>query len=100
MKWNPHSWRKLPIVQVPEYSDTSAVKKVEKQLANLPPLVFAGEVIDLRERLADVALGKAFLLQGGDCAESFDDFSPTKSATPSGCFCRWRWCSPLVRPCR
>ena len=75
MKWNPHSWRKLPIVQVPEYSDTSAVKKVEKQLANLPPLVFAGEVIDLRERLADVALGKAFLLQGGDCAESFDDFS-------------------------
>ena len=75
MGWTPSSWRKLPIVQVPEYDDQEHLKSVENKLAAMPPLVFAGEVMALRQRLADVALGKAFLLQGGDCAESFDDFS-------------------------
>ena len=74
MGWTPTSWRKLPILQVPEYDDQDKLKAVETKLASMPPLVFAGEVMALRERLADVALGKAFLLQGGDCAESFDDF--------------------------
>lgn len=75
MGWTPTSWRKLPILQVPEYDDQENLKSVENKLAGLPPLVFAGEVMALRQRLADVALGKAFLLQGGDCAESFNDFS-------------------------
>jgi 3-deoxy-7-phosphoheptulonate synthase len=59
----------------------------------MPPLVFAGEARRLKSLLGDVAAGKAFLLQGGDCAESFKEFaSPTISATPSACCCRWRWC--------
>ena len=78
MGWTPNSWRKHPIVQVPEYTDQSKLEAVETQMAGLPPLVFAGEVIALRQRLGDVALGKAFLLQGGDCAESFDDFSANR----------------------
>lgn len=78
MGWTPTSWRKLPILQVPEYDDQDKLKAVETKLASMPPLVFAGEVMALRERLADVALGKAFLLQGGDCAESFDDFSANR----------------------
>ena len=78
MGWTPNSWRKHPIVQVPEYTDQNKLKAVETQMAGLPPLVFAGEVIALRQRLGDVALGKAFLLQGGDCAESFDDFSANR----------------------
>lgn len=78
MGWTPTSWRKLPILQVPEYYDQDKLKAVETKLASMPPLVFAGEVMALRERLADVALGKAFLLQGGDCAESFDDFSANR----------------------
>jgi 3-deoxy-7-phosphoheptulonate synthase len=78
MGWTPTSWRELPILQVPEYNDQEKLKAVEAKLASMPPLVFAGEVMALRERLADVALGKAFLLQGGDCAESFDDFSANR----------------------
>lgn len=78
MGWTPTSWRDLPILQVPEYDDQEKLKAVETKLAALPPLVFAGEVMGLRQRLADVALGKAFLLQGGDCAESFDDFSANR----------------------
>ncbi len=75
MTWTPSSWRKHPIVQVPDYNDTDKLAAVEKDLASFPPLVFAGEVTALRARLAEVAKGKAFLLQGGDCAESFDEFS-------------------------
>ena len=70
-KWSPNSWRELPIIQVPEYPDAEALKQVEERLASFPPLVFAGEARQLKSQLADVAEGKAFLLQGGDCAESF-----------------------------
>ncbi len=70
-KWTPTSWRSKPIIQVPEYSDQAALKTVEERLASYPPLVFAGEARALKRQLADVAEGRAFLLQGGDCAEAF-----------------------------
>tara|TARA_R110002126_G_scaffold291724_1_gene455900 strand:- start:4089 stop:5465 length:1377 start_codon:yes stop_codon:yes gene_type:complete len=69
--WTPDSWRSKPILQVPEYPDQKALADVEARIATYPPLVFAGEARKLRARLADVANGKSFLLQGGDCAESF-----------------------------
>jgi len=74
--WSPDSWRGLPIRQVPGYSDEAALTGVEETLRRFPPLVFAGEARRLQERLAAVAAGKAFLLQGGDCAESFAEFHP------------------------
>src|SRR6266566_5291788 len=74
--WSPQSWRRLPIRQVPGYSDEAALARVEETLVRFPPLVFAGEARRLKDRLADVAAGKAFLLQGGDCAESFAEFHP------------------------
>ncbi|MCG6858136.1 MAG: 3-deoxy-7-phosphoheptulonate synthase class II [Salaquimonas sp.] len=70
-KWTPDSWRSKPIVQVPEYPDAEALAAVEGRLASYPPLVFAGEARALKKGLAQVAEGEAFLLQGGDCAESF-----------------------------
>lgn len=73
--WNPNSWRDFPIVQQPEYPDQAQLKQIEKQLNSAPPLVFAEETRSLYKNLADVCEGKAFLLQGGDCAESFSDFS-------------------------
>lgn len=73
--WKPESWRDYPIRQVPDYPDQDVLKNVEAELAAMPPLVFAGEARRLREQLADVSDGKAFLLQGGDCAESFAEFS-------------------------
>jgi 3-deoxy-7-phosphoheptulonate synthase len=84
-RWTPDSWRAKPILQVPDYLDARALDDVEKQLATFPPLVFAGEARNLKKALARVAAGQAFLLQGGDCAESFAehgpnnirDFSPT-----------------------
>ncbi len=75
-KWSRESWRTKPIVQVPEYPDTGALSAVEKQLRGFPPLVFAGEARRLKSELARVAEGRAFLLQGGDCAESFAEFHP------------------------
>ncbi|MEO1693713.1 MAG: 3-deoxy-7-phosphoheptulonate synthase class II [Pseudomonadota bacterium] len=69
--WSPDSWRGLPIVQVPEYPDAAKLAEAEERLAGFPPLVFAGEARTLRAQLADVANGNGFLLQGGDCAESF-----------------------------
>ena len=69
--WTPDSWRSKPIVQVPEYTDLQKLSEVEGRLATFPPLVFAGEARKLKQKLANVALGKGFLLQGGDCAESF-----------------------------
>ncbi|MFZ0693211.1 MAG: 3-deoxy-7-phosphoheptulonate synthase class II [Alphaproteobacteria bacterium] len=75
-KWTPDSWRGRPIAQVPEYPDQAALAKVEARLKRFPPLVFAGEARRLKSLLADVCAGKAFLLQGGDCAESFAEFHP------------------------
>ncbi|MBT3396038.1 MAG: 3-deoxy-7-phosphoheptulonate synthase class II [Alphaproteobacteria bacterium] len=73
--WAPDSWRSRPAEQIPDYPDSQAATKVEAELAKYPPLVFAGEARNLRARLADVAAGRAFLLQGGDCAESFEEFT-------------------------
>jgi 3-deoxy-7-phosphoheptulonate synthase len=69
--WSPDSWRKKPIVQVPDYRDADALVSVEARLKTFPPLVFAGEARDLKRALGQVAEGQGFLLQGGDCAESF-----------------------------
>ena len=74
--WSPESWRSLPIQQVPDYPDETALQDAERRLAGYPPLVFAGEARALRKHLAAVSEGRAFLLQGGDCAESFAEFSP------------------------
>ena len=70
-RWSPDSWRNKPIEQVPIYPDLDQLAQVEKQIASFPPLVFAGEARELKAKLARVAQGEAFLLQGGDCAESF-----------------------------
>jgi len=74
-QWSPNSWRTKAIKQVPTYPNPDDLARVETQLRALPPLVFAGEARNLKAHLADVAAGKAFLLQGGDCAESFAEFS-------------------------
>ncbi len=71
--WSPASWRSRPAAQLPAYDDAAALAEAGRQLAAHPPLIFAGEAAALRARLAQVAEGRAFLLQGGDCAESFDD---------------------------
>jgi len=73
--WTPNSWRDFPIKQQPIYEDMKKVKKVEKELSSYPPLIFAQEARQLKAQLADVANGNAFLLQGGDCAESFKAFN-------------------------
>ena len=70
-KWTLNSWRDFPIKQVPTYEDAEALQSVEERLAGFPPLVFAGEARSLKAHLAEVCEGRAFLLQGGDCAESF-----------------------------
>ncbi len=75
-RWTPDSWRTKAIRQVPDYPEPAAVAAVEGTLRNFPPLVFAGEARRLKAALADVAAGKAFLLQGGHCAESFAEFHP------------------------
>jgi len=75
-KWAPDSWRGKSILQVPEYPDEKALQTVEAGLKRCPPLVFAGEARSLKKSLAQVAEGDAFLLQGGDCAESFAEFHP------------------------
>ncbi len=73
--WTKSDWRNKPRIQMPEYTDLVALKCVEDKLATYPPLVFAGEARSLKRQLAEVAAGRAFLLQGGDCAESFEEFS-------------------------
>src|ERR1035437_1872107 len=73
--WPPDTWRDSPIRQVPTYPDPAKLVAVEKKLAKYPPLVFAGEARRLKNALALAADGKAFVLQGGDCAESFGDFT-------------------------
>jgi 3-deoxy-7-phosphoheptulonate synthase len=72
--WTPQSWRDFPIKQQPTYEDQEKLLKVERELASYPPLIFAGEARNLKAKLADVVAGNAFLLQGGDCAESFKSF--------------------------
>jgi 3-deoxy-7-phosphoheptulonate synthase len=75
--WSPSSWRAKPALHIPgDYPDLAKLAAVEQQLATYPPLVFAGEARTLMARLAEVAEGRAFLLQGGDCAESFKEFHP------------------------
>ena len=69
--WAPDTWRSFPVEQVPQYPDSAALANVERQLAGFPPLVFAGEARKLKRALGEVAQGRAFLLQGGDCAEAF-----------------------------
>ena len=75
MSWTPSSWRDFPIKQQPTYEDQELLKKVEVELKTYPPLIFAGEARRLKEKLAAAGRGEAFLLQGGDCAESFSDFN-------------------------
>ncbi len=74
--WTPESWRSKPIEQVPDYPEPERLRAVETQLRNYPPLVFAGEARRLQAALGTIAEGRAFLLQGGDCAESFAEFHP------------------------
>lgn len=75
--WTPSSWREKPILQQPTYPSQEELNKVLDELKNYPPLVFAGEARTLKNHLAKVANGEAFLLQGGDCAESFSEFHAT-----------------------
>jgi len=75
-KWTPETWRNKASLQMPSYPDSSAVKEVTKRLQTSPPLVFAGEARNLKKSLAQVCKGEGFLLQGGDCAESFAEFHP------------------------
>ena len=77
MPWNVDSWRQFPIKQQPIYTDKAAVQRVEQELRELPPLIYPAEAIRLRKQLALAVEGKAFLLQGGDCAESFAEFNDT-----------------------
>ncbi len=72
-RWTPDSWRQKPITQAPAYPNETALNEVEKELASFPPLVFAGEARALKKHLAEAAAGRAFVLQGGDCAESFSE---------------------------
>ncbi len=74
-EWHKSDWRAKPRVQMPEYTDAKALNAVEAQLASYPPLVFAGEARSLKAELGAASRGEAFLLQGGDCAESFEQFS-------------------------
>ena len=73
--WSPASWRERPALHQPDWPDPAAAEAARERLTAMPPLVFAGEARRLRESLAQVAAGRAFLLQAGDCAESFHDFS-------------------------
>ena len=76
--WSPSSWRSKPAKQLPSYDDAAGLAEAEKELSRMPPLVFAGEARTLKAQLADAAVGKAFVLQGGDCAESFAEFGANK----------------------
>ena len=81
--WDKAGWRAFPRVQMPDYPDIAAVQGVEAQLSRFPPLVFAGEARKLKAHLAEVGAGRAFLLQGGDCAESFAEFSALAALAPA-----------------
>ena len=72
--WTPDSWKILPAEQQPDWEKSEAYSKVISEISGYPPLVFAGEVRALKQQLGDAAQGNGFLIQGGDCAETFDDF--------------------------
>ena len=74
--WKINSWRKFPVKHIPEYQDKKELDQVLNKIKSFPPLVFAEETRHLKKQLAEVVDGKAFLLQGGDCAESFAEFNP------------------------
>uniref|UniRef100_A0A7S3EDQ2 Phospho-2-dehydro-3-deoxyheptonate aldolase n=1 Tax=Rhodosorus marinus TaxID=101924 RepID=A0A7S3EDQ2_9RHOD len=74
LEWAPGSWREMPVRQVPDYPDKKKLEDVEEQIRRVLPLVFSGEVERLKSQLAKAAAGKHFVLQGGDCAESFEEF--------------------------
>ena len=74
-RWTPESWRAKPVEQSPVFDDLAALSEVERTLAGYPPLVFAGEARKLKRALGKAVVGEAFLLQGGDCAESFGEHS-------------------------
>ena len=74
-EWHKADWRAKPRVQMPDYLDAAKLHAVEARLSSYPPLVFAGEARRLKSLLAKVSRGEAFLLQGGDCAESFSQFT-------------------------
>jgi len=78
MEWSPESWRTKPALQQPEYSDLDALAAVLSELATLPPLVVPWEVDDLKRRLGEAQKGEAFLLHGGNCAETFSDCNPDR----------------------
>jgi 3-deoxy-D-arabino-heptulosonate 7-phosphate (DAHP) synthase len=73
--WQKSDWRAKPRVQMPDYTDAAALAEVENRLSQYPPLVFAGEARRLKRHLGSASRGESFLLQGGDCAEAFDQFS-------------------------
>ena len=73
--WTPSDWREHTALQQPEWPDAARVEQVRAEIARMPPLVFAGEARSLLARLGDVSEGRAFLLQAGDCAESFHDLT-------------------------
>jgi 3-deoxy-7-phosphoheptulonate synthase len=79
--WTPHQWRSRPAAQMPEYPDEAAARRVERRLASAPPLVSVADVMHLKAQLAQVSAGRSFLLQGGDCAESFAEFGADKVRT-------------------
>jgi 3-deoxy-7-phosphoheptulonate synthase len=76
--WTPKTWRDKPAKQLPNYPDATHLARVEEIMGEMPPLVFAGEARNLKANLADACHGKAFVLQGGDCAESFGEFGANK----------------------
>ena len=84
-QWHKASWREHERIQMPDYPDKNALQRVEAKLSTYPPLVFSGEVMTLREKLAEVCRGDAFLLQGVDCAESFDEFGADILMHNRGC---------------
>ena len=87
-KWKLNSWSKYPAKHLPDYPDKSELDMVLEKIKKYPPLVFAGETRSLKKALADVVDGKAFLLQGGDCAESFVNFILIILEIHLKCFCK------------
>ena len=99
--WAPESWRSRPAVQMPTYPDAAALESALGELRQLPPLVTSWEIFSLKKQLAEAQEGKRFLLQGGDCAESFSDCESgliSNRLTASRCSQMASWCQ-LRRNC-